>query len=156
MTSFFQKVYQGSQGDTQKQHYDIQMDTRGAEMEPPCCQTQPEVFQIRFLGSILDALASELKQQKLPRPGPRQRRLRSGRGLEGRAHQAASGSPRGRVETGVRYKYTVSCFLDTDRREAALPPSRPRYQEISSWRDINTNVKNKRVRMEARNKHECP
>ena len=37
-----------------------------------------------------------------PRPGARRRRCRSGRGLEGRAHQAASRRPRSEAETGVR------------------------------------------------------
>ena len=42
-----------------------------------------------------------------PRPGARRRRRRSGRGLEGRAHQAACRIP---IE-GLRYKYTRALFL---------------------------------------------
>ena len=36
------------------------------------------------------------------RPGARRRRRRSGRGFEGRAHQAASRSPRSGAEAGIR------------------------------------------------------
>ena len=38
----------------------------------------------------------------IPRPGARRRRRRSGRGLEGRAHQAARRRPRSGAEAGIR------------------------------------------------------
>ena len=45
-----------------------------------------------------------------PRPGARRRRRRSGRGLEGRAHQAASRRPRSGAEAGVRGT-SNKCFV---------------------------------------------
>ena len=44
----------------------------------------------------------QISNPSLPQPGARRRRRRSGRGLEGRAHQAASRSPRSGAEAGIR------------------------------------------------------
>ena len=42
------------------------------------------------------------RRKRLPRPGARRRRRRSGRGLEGRAHQAARRRPRSGAEAGMQ------------------------------------------------------
>ena len=53
------------------------------------------VFEVKAASS-----GFEIQAKSLPRPGARRRRRRSGRGLEGRAHQAARRSPRSGAEAG--------------------------------------------------------
>ena len=55
------------------------------------------VFEVKAASS-----GFELQAKSLPRPGARRRRRRSGRGLEGRAHQAARRRPRSGAEAGIR------------------------------------------------------
>ena len=58
-----------------------------------------------------------------PRPGARRRRRRSGRGLEGRAHQAASRRPRSGAEASIEVQVTRSLFLNSNKGVQALPPT---------------------------------
>ena len=62
-----------------------------------------------------EALQSATKTKKTytnrPRPGARRRRRRSGRGLEGRAHQAACRKPRSGAEAENRGTSSEGCVL---------------------------------------------
>ena len=92
-----------------------QVGPRGTQMEPQALpkykKTYPSHFKVP-LGlqnvpqSVFEVKAAssgfELQAKSLPRPGARRRRRRSGRGLEGRAHQAARRRPRSGAEAGIR------------------------------------------------------
>ena len=72
------------------------------------------------------ALQSATKTKKTytnrPRPGARRRRRRSGRGLEGRAHQAACRRPRSGAEAGFEVQVARALFLYSINWVPPLPP----------------------------------
>jgi hypothetical protein len=75
-----------------------------------------------------EATPFKTQTKRLPRPGARRRRRRSGRGLEGRAHQAARRDPRSGAEAGIKVTSSKVLFLTSINWVPPLPPN----HEISS------------------------
>ena len=122
-------------------------------MKPPGSKVDPKVFPLRLLDITLDALASKLKRKRSRgRVLAARRRRRSGRGIEGRAHQAASRSPRSRADTGCEVQVNNGLFTNEAQ---GLPPLTPTSQsELQKARQKT--LKSQNAHMKARSKNNCP
>ncbi len=112
--------------DTNMDPKGTQMEPKGAEMKPqglpkvpkslptiphvcqngsPRCHNgapRPPKVPKRHHKALQSATKTKKTYTNRPRPGARRRRRRSGRGLEGRAHQAARRRPRSGAEAGIQ------------------------------------------------------
>ena len=111
------KVPQWSQKATQSAKETPQGPTKCHKDTHRCQETQ------LYTNALGKAPGCKKTYTNRPRPGARRRRRRSGRGLEGRAHQAARRRPRSGAEAGIKVTSINVLFLTSINWVPPLPPT---------------------------------